>query len=173
MCTYLQGTKCSAPATAPAFIKPTMGVVYGGWDSNLYLSYTLPTRGLYRDINQLSASDKIRCSGTELLFKTWMRSFFFFSLSLFLSFSFRILVDHQFPPSEIRGWIRSAPYAKWRDWSFFFNQTIVSFIHDPSLSLSLSFHRYQLETSTRSFFFFFFIMKGERGRKEGRKEEFT
>lgn len=154
MCTYLQGTKCSAPATAPAFIKPTMGVVYGGWDSNLYLSYTLPTRGLYRDINQLSASDKIRCSGTELLFKTWMRSFFFLSLSLpFFFFSYPR--GPSVPPSEIRGWIRSAPYAKWRDWSFFFNQTIVLFIHDPSLSLSRSFHRYQLETSTRSFFPFF------------------
>lgn len=32
-----------------------------------------PSRGLYRDINQLSASDKIRCSGYWVLFKTWMR----------------------------------------------------------------------------------------------------
>lgn len=56
MCTYLRGTRCSAPPYAQ-FIKP-MGVVYGGWDSNH------PSSG-YRDINQLLASDKIGCSGSE------------------------------------------------------------------------------------------------------------
>lgn len=150
MCTYLEGTKCSppAPSTAPAFIKPTMGVVYGGWDSNL----SLPTRGLYRDINQLSASDKIRCSGTELLFKTWMRSFLFF-----LSYSFRILVDHQFPHQRSEGESVALPMQN-GETDHFFSTKRSRLLHsfDPSLG-SVSSISTRNFVPRRDLFFFFFL----------------
>lgn len=122
----------------------------------------LPTRGLYRDINQLSASDKIRCSGTELLFKTWMRSFLFF-----LSYSFRILVDHQFPHQRSEGESVALPMQN-GETDHFFSTKRSRLLHsfDPSLGSVSSISTRNFVPRRGLFFFFFFIMKQE-GRKEG------
>lgn len=60
-----------------------------------------PSRGLYRDINQLSASDKIRCSGTECFSKSARASsllFPFFSAPPAL-FPFFLFVPYPRGPS--------------------------------------------------------------------------
>lgn len=119
----------------------------------------LPTRGLYRDINQLSASDKIRCSGTELLFKTWMRSFLFF-----LSYSFRILVDHQFPHQRSEGESVALPMQN-GETDHFFSTKRSRLLHsfDPSLGSVSS-----ISTSCLDEIFFSFFFYNETRRKEGR-----
>lgn len=119
----------------------------------------LPTRGLYRDINQLSASDKIRCSGTELLFKTWMRSFLFF-----LSYSFRILVNHQFPHQRSEGESVALPMQN-GETDHFFPTKRSRLVHsfDPSLGSVSS-----ISTSCLDEIFFSFFFYNETRRKEGR-----
>lgn len=61
MCTYLRDTKCSAPPYAHVHKADGGGL----WRMRL----EPPFSGLYQDINQLLASDKIGCSGSECFLK--------------------------------------------------------------------------------------------------------
>lgn len=157
MCTYLQGTKCSppAPATAPTFIKPTMGVVYGGWELE---PIHLP---LHEAISRYQSSSRhqIRFAAQELsAFQNVDEIFFFF---FFRISSSTISCRRSEGESVKRALCKMAT-----DHFFSTKPSSRSFTLESTFSIST-----RKISCLRPAFFFFFIMKprNQRRGKKGRK----